>query len=56
MDAKTIFQPKIWYIIAGAMALIGGIENNINAESWAESAWGADGAVSYTHLTLPTKA
>ena len=43
MDAKTIFQPKIWYIIAGAMALIGGIENNINAESWAESAWGADG-------------
>jgi len=27
MDAKTIFQPKIWYIIAGAMALIGGIEN-----------------------------
>ena len=43
MDAKTIFQPKIWYIIAGAMALIGGIENNINAETWAESAWGADG-------------
>ena len=25
------------------MALIGGIENNINAESWAESAWGVDG-------------
>jgi|TARA_B100001094_G_scaffold153455_1_gene148503 hypothetical protein len=43
MDAKTIFQPKIWYIICGAMALIGGIENNINAESWADSAWGADG-------------
>ena len=43
MDAKTIFQPKIWYIIAGAMALIGGIENNINAETWAENAWGADG-------------
>ena len=43
MDAKKIFQPKIWYIICGAMALIGGIENNINAESWAESAWGADG-------------
>jgi hypothetical protein len=43
MDAKKIFQPKIWYIIAGAMALLGGIENNINAESWAEKAWGADG-------------
>ena len=43
MDAKTIFQPKIWYIIAGAMALIGGIENYYNAESWAEKAWGADG-------------
>ena len=43
MDVKTIFQPKIWYIICGAMALIGGIENNINAETWAESAWGADG-------------
>ena len=43
MDAKKIFQPKIWYIICGAMALIGGIENNINAESWAESAWGVDG-------------
>ena len=43
MDAKTIFQPKIWYIIAGAMALIGGIENSYNAESWAERAWGADG-------------
>ena len=43
MDAKTIFQPKIWYIICGAIALIGGIENNINAETWAESAWGADG-------------
>ena len=70
MDAKTIFQPKIWYIICGAMALLGGIENNINAENWAESAWGTDGvndqtvamevlfgvfmAVSYTHLTLPT--
>ena len=43
MDAKKIFQPKIWYIIAGAMALIGGIENYINAESWADRAWGADG-------------
>lgn len=43
MDMKKIFQPKIWYIICGAMALIGGIENNMNAESWAESAWGADG-------------
>jgi|TARA_B100001540_G_scaffold168243_1_gene148773 hypothetical protein len=43
MDAKKIFQPKIWYIICGAMALIGGIENNINAETWAESAWGVDG-------------
>lgn len=43
MYAKKIFQPKIWYIICGAMALIGGIENNINAESWAESAWGVDG-------------
>ena len=43
MDAKTIFQPKIWYLIAGAFALLGGIENNINAESWAERAWGADG-------------
>ena len=43
MDAKKIFQPKIWYIICGAMALIGGIENNINDESWAESAWGVDG-------------
>ncbi|MBL6748404.1 MAG: hypothetical protein ISP85_05405 [Candidatus Poseidonia sp.] len=43
MDAKTIFQPKIWYIIAGAMALIAGIECIITAETWAESAWGADG-------------
>jgi len=43
MDAKKFFQPKIWYIICGAMALLGGIENNINAETWAESAWGADG-------------
>ena len=25
------------------MALIGGIENNINAETWAKSAWGAEG-------------
>ena len=44
MAAKTIFQPKIWYIICGAMALIGGIENNINAETWAESAWGEGNA------------
>jgi len=43
MDAKKIFQPKIWYIICGAVALIGGIENNINAETWAESAWGEAG-------------
>jgi len=43
MDSKKYFQPKIWYIIAGAMALIGGIENIIKAEAWAESAWGADG-------------
>ena len=26
------------------MALIGGIENNINAETWAESAWGEGNA------------
>ena len=43
MDAKKIFQPKIWYIICGAMALIAGIENMYNAEMWAESAWGKDG-------------
>ena len=43
LDAKKIFQPKIWYIICGAIALIGGIENMINAETWAESAWGKDG-------------
>ena len=43
LDAKKIFQPKIWYIICGAIALIGGIENMINAETWAESAWGTDG-------------
>jgi len=43
MDAKKIFQPTIWYIICGAVALIGGIENNINAETWAESAWGEAG-------------
>ena len=43
MDAKTIFQPKIWYIVCGVVALAGGIENNINAEIWAESAWGVDG-------------
>ena len=43
MDAKTIFQPKIWYIVCGVVALAGGIENNINAETWAESAWGVDG-------------
>ena len=43
MDMKTIFRPKVWYIICGAMALFGGIENNINASTWAESAWGAAG-------------
>lgn len=43
MDMNTIFRPKVWYIIAGAMALFGGIENNINASTWAESAWGAEG-------------
>ncbi|MEC7273225.1 MAG: hypothetical protein VXV85_06225 [Candidatus Thermoplasmatota archaeon] len=43
MDAKKIFQPKIWYIICGAMSLAAGIENMINAETWAESAWGKDG-------------
>jgi hypothetical protein len=43
MDAKKIFQPKIWYIICGAMAMLGGIENNMNAEKWADSAWGAAG-------------
>ena len=43
MDMKTIFRPKVWYIICGAMALFGGIENNINASTWAESAWGEAG-------------
>ena len=43
MDAKTIFQPKIWYIVCGGIALLGGIENQINAETWAESAWGTTG-------------
>ncbi len=43
MDMKTVFRPKVWYIICGAMALLGGIENNINASTWAESAWGEAG-------------
>ncbi|RJU91585.1 MAG: hypothetical protein DWC07_00390 [Candidatus Poseidoniales archaeon] len=43
MDAQTVFQPKIWYIVCGAFAALGAVENMINAETWAESAWGADG-------------
>ena len=39
---KTIFRPRVWYIISGALALIGGIENIINASSWAENAWGVE--------------
>ena len=42
MDMKTIFRPKVWYIICGAMAMIGGIENMMNASNWAENAWGAE--------------
>ena len=42
MDMKTIFRPRVWYIISGALALIGGIENIINASSWAENAWGVE--------------
>ena len=41
---KTIFRPRVWYIISGALALIGGIENIINASSWAENAWGVENA------------
>ena len=52
MDIKKIFQPKIWYIVCGAAALLGGIENIINAETWAESAWGSYNDQSIAHETF----
>ena len=52
MDIKKIFQPKIWYIVCGAAALLGGSEHIINAETWAESAWGSYNDQSIAHETF----
>ena len=35
-------DPKTIMIVVGIIAMIGGIDTNINSETWAESAWGTE--------------
>ena len=53
MDMKTIFQPKWWLTVVGALFTLFMLLTYAEIVNAAEAGWGAD-SVSYTHLTLPT--
>lgn len=36
------FDPKTYMIFIGVLAALGGIDTFVNAETWAESAWGTE--------------
>ena len=36
------FDPQTIMIVVGIIAMIAGIDTNINSEAWAESAWGTE--------------
>ena len=42
MEKITSFDPKTYMIFIGVFAALGGIDTFVNAESWAESAWGTE--------------
>ena len=42
VEKFTSLDPKTILIVVGTIAMIGGIDTNINSESWAESAWGTE--------------
>lgn len=42
LEKFTSLDPKTIMIVVGIVAMIGGIDTNINSESWAESAWGTE--------------
>ena len=42
LEKFTSLDPKTIMIVVGIIAMIGGIDTNINSESWAESAWGTE--------------
>ena len=42
VEKFTSLDPKTIMIVVGTIAMIGGIDTNINSESWAESAWGTE--------------
>ena len=42
VEKFTSLDPKTIMIVVGIIAMIGGIDTNINSESWAESAWGTE--------------
>ena len=42
VEKITSFDPKTYKIFVGVIAALGGIDTFVNAEMWAESAWGAE--------------
>ncbi len=42
VEKITSFDPKTYMIFVGVIAALGGIDTFVNAEMWAESAWGAE--------------
>ena len=42
VEKFTSLDPNTIMIVVGIIAMIGGIDTNINSESWAESAWGTE--------------
>ena len=42
LEKFTSLDPKTIMIVVGTIAMIGGIDTNINSETWAESAWGTE--------------
>ena len=42
VEKFTSLDPKTIMIVVGIIAMIAGIDTNINSESWAESAWGTE--------------
>ena len=42
VEKITSFDPKTYMIFVGVIAALGGIDTFVNAEMWAESAWGTE--------------
>ena len=50
VEKITSFDPKTYMIFIGVFAALGGIDTFVNAESWAESAWGTEMSAESKHI------